>query len=137
VTPAQIELVQSSFAGAGTSPVLADRFYEEFFGRDPAARRLFTTDLAAQRQKFVEQLRTIVEAVSDLDSFVGETTRLGARHAEYGARPSHYRDAGEALLTALAEALGEDWTDEHRAAWAQAYDLIAETMMIGGARAGG
>jgi hemoglobin-like flavoprotein len=38
---------------------------------------------------------------------------------------------GEALMGALADALGPDWTDEVEEAWRLAYNLTAETMMSG------
>jgi hemoglobin-like flavoprotein len=38
---------------------------------------------------------------------------------------------GQALLEALANALGESWDDQVAEAWALAYNLTAETMMLG------
>jgi hemoglobin-like flavoprotein len=35
-------------------------------------------------------------------------------------------------MAALAAALGDRWTDEAAEAWALAYNLTAETMMLGG-----
>jgi hemoglobin-like flavoprotein len=54
---------------------------------------------------------------------------MGRRHAGYGVEPEHYTTVGEALLWALEQALGDDFTSETKEAWAKAYDLIASTMI--------
>ena len=63
MTPEQIALVQSSFERLGPDlPDLATRFYQELFGRNPALRSLFTTELALQKVRFAEKLSEIVRA---------------------------------------------------------------------------
>ena len=54
---------------------------------------------------------------------------MGRRHIAYGVRPEHYATVGEALLWALEQAQGEDFTPETSAAWAAAYDLVASAML--------
>jgi nitric oxide dioxygenase len=61
--------------------------------------------------------------------FLDRATALGAQHEGYGVRPRDYHTAGEALLGALAAALGELWTPEVAEAWARAYDLTAAAML--------
>ena len=61
---------------------------------------------------------------------------LGARHADYGVKAHHYELVREALLDALADVLDDTWDSQARDAWGKAYDLVAETMMQGGAGAG-
>ena len=46
---------------------------------------------------------------------------LGRRHAGYGVRPEHYDTVGAALLWTLEQGLGDAFTDDVRAAWAEAY----------------
>jgi len=135
MTPEQIGLVQSSFARLGPDPALATRFYQELFGRDPALRALFTTDLALQKVRFAEKLSEIVHAMPRLDELLGHTRALGARHAGYGVRAADYRTVGEALLAALAAVLGDSFDAPTREAWATAYNLVAETMLEGAAAA--
>jgi len=38
---------------------------------------------------------------------------------------------GNALCAALAAAIGDEWSGEVEAAWRLAYNLTAETMMMG------
>ena len=57
-----------------------------------------------------------------------DAAALGRRHAGYGAVPPHYASVAEALLHALATTLGPAFTPEVRAAWAEAYTLVAAVM---------
>src|SRR5262245_25313536 len=57
MTPEQIALVQDSFQRVSArSDELAADFYRRLFIADPAARELFTTDMALQRIKFMREL---------------------------------------------------------------------------------
>ena len=134
MTPEQITLVQSSFERLDPQvPAMATRFYQELFGRDPALRALFTTDLAEQEAKFADKLTEIVRAIPRLDELLAHTRALGARHLGYGVRASDYQTVGAALLAALAAILGDSFDAPTRLAWTLAYNLVAETMLEGAA----
>ena len=136
MTPEQITLVQSSFERVGPDlPALATRFYQELFGRDPALRPLFTTDMARQKVRFAEKLTEIVRAFPRLDELLAHTRALGARHVDYGVRVADYQTVGEALVAALAAILGDSFDTQTREAWLIAYNLVAETMLEGAASA--
>ncbi len=136
MTPEQIALVQSSFERVGPDlPDLATRFYQELFGRNPALRPLFTTDLALQKVRFAEKLTEIVRAFPRLPDLLLHTRALGARHAGYGVRVADYETVRDALLGALAASLGDGFDAPTREAWVSAYNLVAETMLEGAASA--
>jgi hemoglobin-like flavoprotein len=136
MTPEQIALVQSSFERVGPElPTLATRFYQELFGRNPALRALFTTDLALQKVRFAEKLTEIVQAMPRLDELLSHTRALGARHVGYGVRVADYDAVRDALLGALAAVLGDSFDAPTREAWDIAYNLVAETMLEGAASA--
>jgi hemoglobin-like flavoprotein len=136
VTPEQIGLVQSSFTSLGPQlPVMASRFYQELFERDPALRALFTTDMAEQRVRFAEKLTQIVQALPYLDELLQHTRELGARHVGYGVRVADYTTVEHALVSALASVLGDSFDAATREAWTVAYNLVAETMLEGAASA--
>jgi hemoglobin-like flavoprotein len=136
MTPEQIALVQSSFERVGPDlPDLATRFYHELFGRNPALRPLFTTDLAFQKVRFAEKLTEIVRAFPRLPELLGHTRALGARHAGYGVRVADYETVRDALLGALEALLGDGFDAPTREAWGAAYNLVAETMLEGAASA--
>jgi hemoglobin-like flavoprotein len=136
MTPEQITLVQSSFDRVRPElPALSTRFYQELFGRDPALRALFTTDMAVQKVRFAEKLAEIVRAMPRLAELLGHTRALGARHVGYGVRVADYGTVEDALLAALAAILGDSFDAPTREAWAIAYNLVAETMLEGAASA--
>jgi hemoglobin-like flavoprotein len=134
MTPEQIAAVQRSFSDLGTrTDELARQFYARLFALDPSVEDLFSTDPAVQRAKFVDELTEIVRSISALDRFVPRALDLGARHVAYRVKPDHYRLVGQALIGALGAVLGDAFDAELEAAWKQAYDLVAETMMEGAA----
>ena len=69
-----------------------------------------------------------VGGLGDLESIVPSIQALGQRHFDYGVQDHHYDTVGEAFLETLAEGLGEAFTEEVEAAWAEIYQLIAEVM---------
>jgi hemoglobin-like flavoprotein len=135
VTPEQLALVRTSYATLGPAKAdLAPEFYRQLFARDPSLRDLFTQDWPVQEEKFTKQLTEIVNSIADLGDFLGRTRSLGARHAGYGVRASHYDTVGAALISTLATTLGDRFDDATREAWELAYNMIAECMLDGAAR---
>ena len=130
MTPDQIALVERTVATVDLE-ALADEFYRRAFAADPALSAMFTSDPAVQRVRFAAELNEIVLSIRSLDAFVSRARELGARHRGYGVRAGHYRVMGASLLEALASRLGEQWTPELADAWSLAYNLTAETMMLG------
>lgn len=130
MTPDQIKTLEATLASlAPTFDDVAADFYGRVLAAGPETAELFTGDLAAQRHKFALELEAIVAAIRDQDAFVARTSELGRRHVHYGVRPAHYEVVGEALLGALAAALGSAWTEETAEAWRLGYRLTAEAMM--------
>ena len=130
MTPEQIDLVERTLAQArpGLDDMAID-FYARLFRAEPQLATLFTSDPAAQRDKFVAELEAIVATIHRHPIFLEAAQDLGVRHRGYGVQAPHYGMVGAALLAALAEALGDTWTDEVQEAWRLAYNLAAEAMM--------
>jgi hemoglobin-like flavoprotein len=57
--------------------------------------------------------------------------QLGARHATYGVKDSHYKAVGDALIWTLERGLAGAFTPEVERAWVRVYLLIAATMQAG------
>jgi hemoglobin-like flavoprotein len=136
MTPEQISLVEHTMLDVAPDiDVVAADFYRRLFSADPAVAGLFKTDPALQRAKFAAELEAIVLMIRRHDVFLARARALGARHAGYGARATHYHSVGVALLAALGAALGEAWTSQVEEAWRLAYNLTVEAMMAGAADA--
>jgi hemoglobin-like flavoprotein len=132
MTPEQLDLVRSSYASLGDgATAMARDFYRRLFAADPGTEALFSPDARADIMagKFAEELAAILQAIVSFEAFVPRVRELATRHVGYGVRTGHYRAVGDALLAALAVALGDRWDAELEAAWRRAYNLVAEVMM--------
>ena len=132
MTPAEITLVRDSFQKvAPIAPQAAVLFYGRLFELDPSLRPLFTGDMTEQGKKLMATLALAVAALDRPDQLLPVVRQLGVRHVAYGVRDDHYDTVGQALVTTLAQGLGDAFTDEVKAAWIAAYTLIAATMQEG------
>ncbi|MCB2060149.1 MAG: hypothetical protein KDE21_06555 [Novosphingobium sp.] len=130
MTPEQIGLVQQSFAKvAPIAPQAADIFYSRLFEVAPQVRYLFPDDMAEQKRKLMDMLGVAVNGLTRLDAILPAVQQLGRRHKGYGAVPDHYAVVGDTLIYTLDQGLGDGFTDEVRAAWAEAYGLLAGVMI--------
>lgn len=103
-------------------------FYGRLFELDPSLRPLFKGDMAEQGRKLMNMLATAAMGLDRLDGIVGEVQALGRRHVAYGVQDAHYDTVGAALLWTLEQGLGNAFTPQVKAAWAEAYTLLADTM---------
>jgi hemoglobin-like flavoprotein len=103
-------------------------FYGRLFELDPSLRPLFKGDMAEQGRKLMNMLATAAMGLDRLDGIVGEVQALGRRHVAYGVQDAHYDTVGAALLWTLEQGLGDAFTPQVKAAWAEAYTLLADTM---------
>jgi hemoglobin-like flavoprotein len=129
MTPKQVKLVADSFRKVlPTAGVAADLFYDRLFETAPEVRPLFPDDLAVQKNKFITMLATMVTNLSEFEKIAPMVEDLGMRHVAYGVIGKHYESFGTALLWALEETLGVDFTPPVRTAWAEAYTTLAGAM---------
>lgn len=129
MTPAHVQLVQSSFAlVAPIAPQAADLFYRHLFDADPSLRQLFKGDMAAQGERLMQMIGAAVGLLDQPARLMPVLRSLGARHQAYGVRRTHYDTVGAALLKTLAQGLGEAFTPQVRDAWAAMYQVVAQTM---------
>lgn len=107
----------------------AELFYGRLFEIAPEVKPLFKTDLKAQGVKLMKMLGTVVNKLEDLDEIVPAAAALAQRHVGYGVKPEHYAPVGAALLWTLEQGLGDAFTAEVKAAWAEAYGILSEAMI--------
>jgi nitric oxide dioxygenase len=133
MTPDQIARVRASWRlVVPVAEIVAARFYEQLFARDPALRSLFAhADLTTQRRKLMQTLAVVVAGIENIDLLLPAVAELGRRHARYGVTDTHYDAVGEVLLRTLALALGDRFDRKTREAWAAAYGLLVDAMKRG------
>ena len=125
-----IDLVRGTFWHVSrTSQETAALFYDHLFTIAPQVRGLFPADLSEQGTKLMSMLGSIVARLHDHDVLFPMVADLGRRHLAYGAQPAHYEAVGAALMAALARTLGDRFTPEVAAAWQNAFDALAKTMI--------
>lgn len=135
--PLDIGLLETSFdVVSPRADDLVDHFYTRLFETAPSTRAIFEhVDMQTQKQSLIATLVTVREALRDLDTIVPDLEELGERHVGYGARPEHYPVVASVLVETMGEIGGSAWRPEYSAAWTDALNVIAETMLRGAARA--
>ncbi len=136
MTPAEIELVQSSFKSvAPIADQAADLFYGRLLEIAPEVRPLFPEDLSGQKKKLIGMLATAVTILHQVDKIIPAVQDLGRRHVGYGVTEAHYKPVGEALIWTIGKGLGDAFTPEVRSAWVAAYTTLAGVMQSAAAEA--
>ncbi|WP_165358471.1 globin domain-containing protein [Haloactinopolyspora alba] len=107
---------------------LGSDFYAQLFALAPETREMFGAGMAVQRSRLLGALVHIVGTADDRDDLVPYLEGLGRDHRKFGVIDQHYAPVGSALILALRNMLGIQWTPRHEQAWIQAYDWIATTM---------
>ena len=125
----QIKLVQESFAKVvPIADAAAALFYGRLFDLVPALESLFKGDMVEQGRKLMQMIGVAVKSLDRLEQVLPAVQALGARHADYGVREKDYDTVGRALIWTLKKGLGDDFTPETEAAWAEIYATLAGVM---------
>lgn len=129
-TQKEVDLVQADWIKVlKISSVAATLFYDRLFTLDPQLRALFPADLSEQKLKLMQMLGVVVQGLSTWSEIEPAVEAMGRRHVAYGTKPEHYATVGAALLWAIRQGVGPAFDEEHAAAWASVYELIASTMI--------
>ena len=136
MTPEQVTLIRASFAKVvPIAETAAQLFYDRLFTLDPTVEPLFQGDMKAQGVKLMRMIGTAVSKLTALDELVPALQELAVRHVGYGVEDRHYATVGAALLWTLEQGLGDEFTDELKQAWTEAYELMSSTMIAAQAEA--
>jgi class 3 adenylate cyclase/hemoglobin-like flavoprotein len=105
------------------------RFYQNLFRVAPGLERLFEqTDMPRQHVRFLEFFSWSVHELRHEGRMIAGLKELADRHRGYGVRPEDYSAAGQAVIGALTETLGERFNDEAREAWTTVFRRITNAM---------
>ena len=110
MTPDQVKAIQESFAKVvPISQQASAMFYGRLFEIAPSVKPLFRGDIEEQG--------------------LPAASALAKRHIDYGVKATDYESVGAALLWTLERGLGPQWTAELKAAWTEAYTVLADFMI--------
>lgn len=130
MNPENIRLVQDSFAQvAPIADQAAELFYGRLFEVAPQVKPLFKGDMRKQGAMLMQTIGLAVKSLNDLSTIEPALRKMGQRHVGYGAQPAHYAVVGDCLLWTLQQRLGEAFTPEVKAAWAETYQTLADVMI--------
>jgi nitric oxide dioxygenase len=130
MTPDQVKAIQESFAKVvPISEQAAALFYGRLFEIAPAAKPLFRGDLEEQGRKLMGMLGAVVNGLGNIETILPAASALAKRHVDYGVKAADYAPVGAALLWTLERGLGPQWTPEVKAAWTEAYTVLADFMI--------
>ena len=130
MTLEQIELVKKTWSQVSGNPdAVAELFYGKLFATAPQVRPLFPEDMKEQGAKLMQMLAVAVANLDRLGDVRPALVALAERHVDYGTVPEHYPVVGQVLLDTLDEGLGEDFTPEVRATWAEVYGKLSDIMI--------
>ena len=113
---------------APQAEALGRHFYATLFSTAPATRDLFPVNMEVQRSRLLRALVHVVQMVDQPDELVPFLQQLGRDHRKFGVLAEHYDAVGAALLGAVEHFAGDTFTPEVKAAWTEAYGIVASAM---------
>jgi|GEM_PF-661161 len=126
-----IALLRTSFAEiARRRPDVAAVFYKRLFEVAPDLRPMYSPSLKEQQKK----LKASMVQLAQSEQLPEQLAWLGERYTDDGLKAAHYKIAGDTLLWTFQHALQQNFTKPIRAAWAEAYNIIAKKMIAADAR---
>ena len=126
----QIQLVQRTFERK-VRPIAqeaGEMMYLRLFEIEPSLKPLFKGDIKRQGEMLMTAIGLAIQSLDQPDKVQAVAQELGKRHAKYGVRPGYYNIFGAALMWALEQVIGPDFTPEVRTAWGEAYAILAQSM---------
>lgn len=125
-----VRLVRESFAVVEPhAEEVAQFFYGMLFTIEPSAREMFPANMQVQRSRLLRALVHVVQMVDRPDDLLPFLQQLGRDHRKFGVVSTHYEAVGMALISSVKKFAGPAWTDEVERAWAEAYTIMARSML--------
>ena len=129
MTPAQIDLIQTSFhAVSSKGSELVKSFYESLFADHPELREMFPHDMEEQQEKLLQTLAYAVNGLKHPEALLPIVRNLGVSHKGFRVESEHYTYVAAALLGALRTTLGPAFTRDVESAWVACYVLLSREM---------
>jgi hemoglobin-like flavoprotein len=101
-------------------------FYDRLFTVYPETRSLFKNNTSDQGFKFIQMLSMIINGLERQERFTPIINQNAQKHLAFGVQRGDYPKAGDALLWAIEQVLGDGFTPEVQEAWQAAYILITQ-----------
>ncbi|MEO6117512.1 MAG: NO-inducible flavohemoprotein [Methylotenera sp.] len=111
---------------------ITSTFYRNLFNAHPELNNLFNMGNQAQgvqQQSLAAAVFAYAANIDNLDVLTPVVSRIVHKHASLGIKAEHYPIVGHHLLGAIKETLGDAATEPLLEAWAEAYTMLADTLI--------
>jgi len=132
MTEEQVLIVQESYGRLVTSRCnVSDCFFERLFKIVPELKGVFGEEFRKIGNPFFDCLGPVISDLGKPEKLTPATQNLAKQHEKMGVRQKDYPYIGEALIWTLKRCIDEDMSEDVEAAWADAYLLIASSIING------
>lgn len=133
VSQKTIELVKATVPALQEHGLtLTKHFYQRMFEHEPELKNIFNMGNQAggtQQTALANAVLAYAQNIDNPAALAPVASRIAHKHASIGIRAVHYPIVGRHLLASIREVLGEAATDEILAAWAEAYQALADVLI--------
>lgn len=127
ISKGDIKLIQDSF-GKVCDTNCWELLYKRLFELDKEIPSLFKGDIKDQQHRIMTMMKIVVEGLNHPEIIIPAIQKMGSRHLEYEVQKKYYSTFKSALMYALEQTLGNDFTPDVKKSWENFYDLLASTM---------
>ncbi|OOY06520.1 globin domain-containing protein [Thioclava sp. F28-4] len=114
-------------------PSLFRDAFARLFAVHPELDQVLPNSEGGQQLKYAAMMEVILSTLDPPEEQELELPGLGQMHVLFGAEPDYYTWLSEAVIAGLAAKLGDHWTPELAADWAELFSLVSAQMMAGAA----
>lgn len=133
LTSSQIALIKSSAPAIKAHGLeITTLMYSRMLAEHPELCNLFNLSHQAagtQQKTLAQALAAYAAHIDALENLSGAVRFIAERHAALCVKPEHYQIVGKCLLAAAEKVLGDAATPELIAAWAAAYQQLADILI--------
>lgn len=129
----QIDIIKATAPVVGQhAREITDCFYPLMFERYPRTRALFNQthqQKGTQRQALANALVAYASHIDELEKLGDAVGLIAHKHCSLNILPADYPIVGECLMEAIGRVLGDALTEDIAAAWAAAYQQLADLLI--------
>lgn len=125
---------RSHEAVADRGDELSERFFARLFAMQPVLRALLPRDQWQRTRDLLAGLGLVVKEIERPGSVEHLLMDFGAKAQRTGIMPQQYGMARQALLDAMRETMGAEWTEALERDWTDALNSVASVVVLGAGR---
>lgn len=130
MTSKELDLIRSTYRWIAADPdAFAGAFRRRLIDLAPGLRHLVPPIDHRLAVRVSEMLGVVLAGLDESDCAVAQAQIAAFRLHWTGIQPRYFSAIGQALISALADRLGNAFTEGAHVAWSNAYVLLAESLM--------